>query len=191
MGFSKVYIVTANVNDFAMLQESVLEMSLQVSEEEPLQFYGDSLINHWRTMDVEWLEVEGEKALPKPDIAAWGATIFAVPSVIADEMSQLKERAEFLPLNLNGQSWFALNVIKKLDAIDESKTKFNLRNGRPSRTRPFNKLVLKKDAISDEMLFRVNGAGLRLFCTDQPGGLFELVNKLNLKGLVFKEVELA
>ncbi|HGF7375638.1 TPA: DUF1629 domain-containing protein [Vibrio cholerae] len=191
MGFSKVYIVTANVNDFAMLQESVLEMSMQVSEDEPLQLYGDSMINHWRTMDVEWLEVEDESSLPKPDIAAWGATTFAVPSVIADEMSQLKERAEFLPLNLDGQSWFALNVIKKLDAIDESKTQFNLRNGRPSRTRPFNKLVLKKDVIGDEMLFRVNGAGLRIFCTDHPGGLFELVNKRKLKGLVFKEVELS
>ncbi len=191
MAFSKVYIVTANVNDFSMLQESVLEMSLQVSEAEPLQFYGDSLINHWRTVDVGWLQVEGERALPKPDIAAWGATTFAVPSVIADQMSQLKERVEFLPLNLDGQSWFALNVIKELDAVDESKTQFNLRNGRPSRTRPFNTLFLKKEVISDEMLFRVNGAGLRIFCTDQKGGLFERVKELNLAGLIFKEVELA
>ncbi|EOX4442574.1 hypothetical protein ACKGLS_002350 [Vibrio alginolyticus] len=35
--FNKVFIVTPNVNDFAMLQESPLEMSLQVTTSKPIQ----------------------------------------------------------------------------------------------------------------------------------------------------------
>ncbi|MGF1898219.1 hypothetical protein L4D16_18160 [Vibrio alginolyticus] len=41
--FNKVFIVTPNVNDFAMLQESPLEMSLQVTASKPIQLYGSLL----------------------------------------------------------------------------------------------------------------------------------------------------
>ncbi|WP_392392183.1 MULTISPECIES: hypothetical protein [Vibrio] len=37
-------------------------------------------------------------------------------------------------------------------------------------------------------MFRVKGAGLRTFCTDKKGGLYDSVKALNLTGLDFKEV---
>jgi len=63
-----------------------------------------------------------------------------------------------------------------------------IRNGKPSRTRPFKKLVLNREAINEAGLFRVKGAGLRTFCTDKKGGLYDRVKELNLTGLDFKEV---
>ncbi|WP_235187435.1 imm11 family protein [Vibrio nigripulchritudo] len=101
----------------------------------------------------------------------------------------LKTCSEFLPLNLNGERWLTLNITKTIDAIDKDKTVVNLRNGKPSRVRPFKKLVLAKDSISDGGIFRVQGAGLRTFCTDQPGGFFDIVTSNNLSGVNFTEVD--
>ncbi|MCG3767658.1 hypothetical protein EXA23_15950 [Vibrio cincinnatiensis] len=189
--FNKVFIVTPNANDFAILQESALKMSLQVTANESVQLYGESVKDSWRCIDIEWLEVAGEKTLPKPDIAAWGALTFAVRNSIAEQLDELSENVEFLPLSLKGQPWQALNIITQVDAIDSSATEYNLRNGKPSRTRPFKKLVLNKEAINGAGLFRVKGAGLRMFCTDQKGGLYDRVKELNLTGLNFKEVILS
>ncbi|HCE3194516.1 hypothetical protein P3551_22220 [Vibrio parahaemolyticus] len=186
--FNKVFIVTPNANDFAILQESALEMSLQVTTNEPIQLYGESVKDSWRSIDIEWLDVEGENTLPRPDVAAWGAVTFAVPAAIADKLGALSENVEFLPLSLKGQPWRALNIITQIDAIDRSATEYNLRNGKPSRTRPFKKLVLNREAINEAGLFRVKGAGLRTFCTDKKGGLYDRVKELNLTGLDFKEV---
>ncbi|EPE2693814.1 hypothetical protein ACSHDS_000718 [Vibrio alginolyticus] len=66
--FNKVFIVTPNVNDFAMLQESPLEMSLQVTASKPIQLYGESVKASWKSIDIEWLDVMGEKPLPRPDM---------------------------------------------------------------------------------------------------------------------------
>ena len=63
-----------------------------------------------------------------------------------------------------------------------------IRNGKPSRTKPFKTLVLHREAIHGAGLFRVKGAGLRMFCTDKKGGLYDRVKELNLTGLNFKEV---
>ncbi|WP_139817854.1 imm11 family protein [Vibrio harveyi] len=189
--FNKVFIVTANANDFAILQESTLEIAIQKTENKPIQLYGASMKENWRCVDVEWLDVEGEKALPKPDIAAWGAVNLAVSNSIADELSELSKDVEFMPLNLNNEPWQVLNIITQLDAIDDSATEYNLRNGKPSRTRPFKKLVLNKEAINEVGLFRVKGAGLRIFCTDKKDGLYDRVKKLKLTGLSFKEVSVS
>lgn len=186
--FNKVFIVTPNVNDFAVLRESTLEMSLQVTTNEPIQLYGEPIKDEWRNIDIEWLEVSGEKVLPKPDIAAWGAITFAMSDFIADQFDGLSESVEFLPLTLQGQAWRALNVLTHIDAIDTTATEYNLRNGKPSRTKPFKILVLHREAIHGAGLFRVKGAGLRMFCTDKKGGLYDRVKELNLTGLNFKEV---
>lgn len=100
--FNKVFIVTPNVNDFAMLQESPLEMSLQVTASKPIQLYGESVKASWKSIDIEWLDVMGEKPLPRPDIAAWGSFTLAVSASIADKLDVLSENVEFLPLNLQG-----------------------------------------------------------------------------------------
>ena len=182
--FNKVFIVSPNVNDFAMLQESSLEMSLQVTASKPIQLYGEPVKASWKSIDIEWLDVKGEKPLPRPDIAAWGSFTLAVSASIADKLNVLSENVEFLPLNLQGKPWRALNIVTQIDAIDTSATD----HGKLSRVRPFKKLVLNREAVNESDLFRVKGAGLRTFCTDKKGGLYDRVKALNLTGLDFKEV---
>lgn len=187
--FNRVFIVTTNANEFAILQESNLEMSLQATTHNFPDLNGESLASDWHSIDVGWLEVDGEPTLPKPDIAAWGATALAASEDTMKKFDGLKTCSEFLPLNLNGERWLTLNITKTIDAIDKEKTVVNLRNGKPSRVRPFKKLVLAKESISDGGIFRVQGAGLRTFCTDQPGGFFDIVTSNNLSGVNFTEVD--
>ncbi|CCN73742.1 imm11 family protein [Vibrio nigripulchritudo] len=187
--FNRVFIVTTNANEFAILQESNLEMSLQATTNNFLDLNGESLASDWPSIDVGWLEVDGESTLPKPDVAAWGAAALAASEETMKKFDGLKTCCEFLPLNLNGERWLTLNITKTIDAIDKEKTVVNLRNGKPSRVRPFKKLVLAKESISDGGIFRVQGAGLRTFCTDQPGGFFDIVTSNNLSGVNFTDVD--
>ncbi len=75
--FSKVFVVTPNVNEFALLQESSLALSIQETERKPIQLYGEPVKASWKCVDVEWLEVENEKALPKPDICCLESDIIS------------------------------------------------------------------------------------------------------------------
>lgn len=187
--FNRVFLVTANANEFAILQESTLEMSVQATTYELPDFNGKPLASNWHPIDVDWLDVEGEPMLARPDIATWGSTAFATSEHVAKKLNTLKTCCEFLPMNLNGEHWLTLNITKTIDAIDKEKTIMNLRNGKPSRVRPFKRLVLTKELISDGGIFRVQGAGLRTFCTDQSEGLYDVVTSNNLLGLNFTEVE--
>ncbi len=70
-------------------KESSLALSIQETERKPIQLYGEPVKASWKRVDVEWLEVENEKALPKPDIAAWRAISLAMPISIADQLGVL------------------------------------------------------------------------------------------------------
>lgn len=117
----------------------------------------------------------------------WGATALAASEQIVKKLDGLKTYYEFLPLNLNGERWLTLNFTRSL----EERTIMNLRNnGKPSPVRPFKKLVVAKDPTSDGGIFRVQGAGLLTFCTDQLDGLYDVVTSNHLSGLNFKEIEI-
>lgn len=88
-------------------------------------------------------------------------------------------------------SVYILNVIAHCDAIDEELTVRNMRNGKPSRTRLFKKLVLDSSQINTPGLFRVEGVRLATFCTDEEGGFYDIVQKNGLKGLTFDEIEVS
>mgnify|MGYP000853964270 CR=1 FL=1 len=188
--FDKVYAVSVNVGEYLLLQETMLEQSMQLTNNDIYTFNGEAKDSGWRPVDVDWLVVEGETPTNKPDIAGWGAMAFAIPASLKDEFeTTLKECCEFLPLNLNGEKWFALNILGQQDAINEEHTEYNMKNGRINRVRRFKKLTLSKDKIIQGGLFKVKGAGIYTFCTDQEGSLYDLVKRNNLEGLKFTEVD--
>ncbi|WDD99600.1 imm11 family protein [Thalassomonas actiniarum] len=188
--FNKVYTVSVEPDEYLLLQETVFEQSVQLSEDDLLLFDGKEKGNDWRTLGVDWLMAPEDGALKKPDIAGLGSSVFCVSARTADLLSEgLKSACEFLPLNLNGEPWFALNILGAEEAIDEKLTQWNMRNGKVSRVRRFNRLVLDKQAIEHTGLFRVNRAGLFTFTTDAEGSLYDIVKQHHLTGLVFSEVD--
>ncbi|WDE04870.1 hypothetical protein SG34_026765 [Thalassomonas viridans] len=188
--FNKIYTVSVDPDKYLLLQETVFEQSLQLTEDELLLFDGKEKGERWRTLGVEWLMTPEDAALKKPDIAGLGSSTLCVSAHTAELLGEgLKNACEFLPLNLNGETWFALNILGVEDAIDESQTQWNMRNGKVSRVRRFNRLVLNKQAIERPGLFRVNRAGLFTFTTDGKGSLYDIAQKHHLTGLVFSEVD--
>ncbi len=192
--FNKVYSVSVNVGDYLLLQTTTLSQILDKDNDSVYVFNGIPKGDKWQSQSVEWMINPDEEndGLVKPDVAGWGATMLAVSEAVAELLKDgLKGCCEFLPINLNGETWFALHVIGKQNAIDEELTVRNMRNGRPSRTRKFKKLVLKKTGIKTGGLFRVEDVGLTTYCTDEDGGLYDVVQKKGLSGLVFKEANLS
>lgn len=188
--FNKVYAVSVNAGEYLLLQETLFEQSVQLTENDLYTFNGKPKGEQWHSVGVDWLVVEGETPTKTPDVAGWGSMAFAIPESLANNfMLGLKGCCEFLPLNLNGEKWFALNLLGEQDAINEALTERNMKNGRVNRIRRFKKLTLSKSNIMQGGLFKVKGAGLFTFCTDQKGGLYDLVNKHNLTGLKFTEVD--
>ncbi|GAA3923885.1 imm11 family protein [Litoribacillus peritrichatus] len=188
----RVFAVTADVNNYLILQETELEMSVQLTTGDLYILDGTPKIKDWEAVHVDWLIVPGETGLTVPDIAAWGATIFAIPEKVSRILEpSLKDSCELLPLTLDGEAWHVVHILSCLEALDEERSTRNMRNGKPSRTRRFNKLVLNSDAITTRGLFRVKGVGLTTYCADVEGGFYELVKQNNLKGLKFREVELS
>lgn len=189
--FSKIYSVSADVETFAMLQETTLELAMQSSDNELYSLNGQAKGALWQAVAVDWLTVPGMPSLPHPDIAAWGAISLAVNAERAALLEPaLGSSCELLPLNLNGVPWRAINVLARYQAIDDQLTERRCRaDGRPDRIRPFKRLVLNGSAISTGGLFRIEGAGLRTYCTDQQGGFLDVVTRHNLQGLTFTEQE--
>ncbi|TLX52058.1 hypothetical protein CWC31_02600 [Pseudoalteromonas ruthenica] len=188
--FNKVYAVGVNAGEYQLLQETMFEQSVQMTENDLYTFDGKRKGDAWRPVSVDWLVVEGETPEKQPDIAGWGAMAFAIPERLKSAFEKgLGDCVELLPLDLNGETWYALNILGEQDAIDPEKTEYNMKNGRVNRVRRFKKLVLDKQKIACGSLFKVKGAGIYTFCTDQTGGFYELCKSLEVSGLKFAEVE--
>ena len=190
--FSKVFSVAVDANEFLILQESLLELSMQATTGDIGIFDGSSKRASWTKMTVDWVMHEGAEIFKVPDIAGFGATVFAVSEKTADILIEsLDDSCEFLPISLKEETWFILNVVNQQDAIDEDLTVRRMRNGRPSRTRLFESLVFKKSSITTKGLFRVKGAGLATYCTNESGGFYDTAKNNGLLGLIDKEIKLS
>ncbi|MCG7570521.1 hypothetical protein MHM89_11315 [Pseudoalteromonas sp. CNC9-20] len=189
--FNKVYAVGVNAGEYLLLQETMFEQSVQMTENDLYTFDGKRKGDAWRPVSVDWLVVEGETPEKRPDIAGWGAMAFAIPERLKSAFEKgLGDCVELLPLDLNGETWYALNILGEQDAIDPEKTEYNMKNGRVNRVRRFKKLVLDRDKITCGTLFKVKGSGLFTFSTDEPGSLYDICSQLDLRGLKFTAVEL-
>ena len=191
--FNKVYSVSVEPDEYFLLNETVFEQTIHLTEEQILLFDGTTRMKeYWRTLGVEWLtQFEGSNELKKPDIAGLGSSSF----VISPQFSELffdgfSKNCEFLKCNLNGEEWFAFNVIGFENALNEEHSIRNMRNGKPSRIRKFKKMVFTKTEIRNTSIFRVKGAGLFYYTTDAKNSLYSIVKEHDIKGLYFHEVNL-
>ncbi|MDV2079384.1 imm11 family protein [Marinobacter xestospongiae] len=189
-GCKKIFSVSPDVDRYLLLQETGLEQATQLTESQPLVLGEEPLASRWNPVVLEWLVVPGEErlGLKKPDIAALGASGF----VISDQTASLLRPAlegvcELLPVMVEGQPWFLLNITNWQQALDEEKSvRRRRRNGRV--TRMFEKVVLKKDSVEDGRLFRIAGLGGD-YCIDEPGSFHDLVQANSLSGVIFKAAQ--
>jgi len=191
--FNKVYSVSVEPDEFLLLNETGFEQTIQLTEGQLLMFDGTSMRSNWRELSVDWLVEPSttHQNLKKPDIAGLGAsTIVVSPKYSSLFLSDFSKNVELLECNLEGEKWFAFNVVGFDKALSEEYSIRNIKNGKPSRIRKFKKMVFEKSAIENPELFRVREAGLRYFTTDAKNSLYTIVQEHGIKGLYFNEVEM-
>jgi hypothetical protein len=189
----KVYRFVIDPDKYLYLNETGFEQTMQLTEGQLLNFDGSSMRDNWRTLGINWLIHESNKDLDLeiPDIAGLGATSFVLSQKAKTILEPyLGDNVEYLECDLNGELWFAMNVLGFEDAIEHELTEFNYnRRGQISRTRRFKRLVIDKNKISNLAIFRTKETTLRYFTTDAENSFYRLVKENNLTGLEFIEVE--
>ncbi|KUM54808.1 imm11 family protein [Rheinheimera sp. EpRS3] len=183
------FAIIPDVENYAMLQETPLELVL--GQLEPMDLHGKPIADKWQSIKVSWLTVPGERPLLTPDIAAFNATAFAAKTTVCEQLGlHQQESCELLPISVDGEAWSIIHVLTELDAVDEQQSERKIRRG-GQFGRGFSKLVLKLNAVSDTPLFRVKGAGLRIFTSSAADSFYQAVQTADLKGLIFKPVATA
>lgn len=189
----KVYRFVIDPDKYLYLNETGFEQTMQLTEGQLLNFDGSSMRDNWRTLGINWLIHESNKDLDLeiPDIAGLGATSFVLSQKAKTILEPyLGDNVEYLECDLNGELWFAMNVLGFEDAVDHELTEFNYnRRGQISRTRRFKRLVMDKKKIKNSAIFRTRETTLRYFTTDAENSFYRLVKENNLTGLEFTEVE--
>ncbi|WP_413114124.1 imm11 family protein [Thaumasiovibrio sp. DFM-14] len=124
-------------------------------------------------------------------IAAWGSSTYVVCNDIASLFKEaIGESCELLPVNVEGSTWFVLNVISKLDALDSELTEINYKpNGRRHRARPYKRFVVDCAKVSTPRLFKLNDAPINLYTSNAADSFLNLVVKHEVTGVSFYEVE--
>lgn len=183
---TKIFGVYADVGQYAMLQETALELIMQIDE--PVGLYGKPLADNWTPMEVTWFYNPAERVKPQPDIAAFGAIAFAASAETCEKLRPfINDYVEFLPINVDGWRWYIIHVLAREDIFNEAQSQRMLRrDGTPMRM--FEKLVLDGERVSDGVLFRVQGLSLGIYSTNLPTSFMTLVRKLDLSGMAFQDI---
>ena len=148
--FNKVYSVSVEPDEFLLLNETGLGQTIQLTEGQLLMFNGISMRDNWRALGVDWLAETStvQPSLKKPDIAGLGAsTIVVSPKYSPLFLDDFSNNVELLECNLEGEKWFAFNVVGFDKALSEEHSIRNIKNGKPSRIRKFKRIVFDKSAI--------------------------------------------
>ncbi|SBS26219.1 hypothetical protein MSP8886_00537 [Marinomonas spartinae] len=191
--FNKVFRFYINPDLYFYLNETEFEQTLQLTEGQVLLFDGHSMKDNWRTLGVKWLihKDNENKGLEIPDIAGLGATSFVLSEKAKNILEpHLGKNVEYLECDLQGDIWYALNLVGFEDVLDKDLTQWNYNErGKVDRVKKFNRLVIDKKKIQNPTIFRAKEIGLRYMTTDAENSLYDLVKKHQLTGLDFREIE--
>lgn len=96
----------------------------------------------------------------------------------------LDSNVELLPLKHPTQSFYAINVLRVIDALDYEKSEIEHVEGHPNFVRNVHRFVFKPEVIKDYSIFKIpEYKRLRVFVTDT---FKEAVEANGLKGFTFE-----
>lgn len=180
------FSVTYDIENFPILEETDLELTIQATSADLLDLHGKPLSDNWTPLDLEWVYDDQNKENGFPDIALWRAGEYACSEQVLPIIKKITgDSCEFLPLKVGKHNWYAIHILKTVDAIDREETTFNLRaNGKINRTKRFKKLVLKAELINEAVLCHVKDAGLHTYCSE---AFHDEISHMGIKGLIFNK----
>ncbi len=135
-----------------------------VLESDVWQFKCNPLAGRLRQFEA-FFDKDSDK--PIPDIAYIGASTFAFNSDVSRELVDILERAgEVLPFFVDGKTWYCLNVLESLNALDEESSIYTIKdNGFELDIQEY---VFHIERFSDSSLFKIPSDNQTdIFCVDR------------------------
>lgn len=151
-------------------------------------FSGKSLANSWNKIELcKESKSDNGAAFKETDLYGY-SNIVPVLSNNAKECLApiIKDKAEFLPIDCDGDELWMLNTINLIDAFDEEAselTKFS-----SGKILAISKYVLKNDKCQDNEIFGLSDVPHHYIFVSEK--IKQIVEENDLKGFEFKEVEL-
>lgn len=122
----KIHMLYEDVNKFQMLAFEGME---QLSLEE-LTFDGRPRLAHWKPPGAFVYKPRLKRG---NFLALGGCSTFVVDATAAEELADLLEKSgELLPLTVNGEQFYVVNVTQCFDVLDHDHTKWKHRSKRSS-----------------------------------------------------------
>lgn len=144
--------------------------------------YGQSLATDWEILKFHWDTEDGED---KRNMFLHLGSILVVDEQSKSIIEPVIDNAELLPIDIDGESWFVVNVCNKLDgALDLSKSKIeSFKDGSIKWVREF----VFNSEFSKPSLFRISELETALFASDE---FRQTVSNAPIKGLKFEECKI-
>jgi len=134
------------------------------------------------------LDEQNTTASQLPDISYWATShpVFNQKAYNA-LATPLESYGEFLPVNVQGNTYYIFNILNVLDEsfidLDKSEQEFETIDGETMRT-GLHKLQFKENLLNDTLVFKTAYDDyINVFCNDK---FKQLVEEADLKGITFK-----
>jgi hypothetical protein len=118
----------------------------------------------WKPVRVEWIEEDTQSGKPKSDFPTLGTTPVFSERAVDALLDLLVENGEILPLDVEGERYFAYNVTRTLDALDQDRSV--IVRYPTGRILDISRYEFLPDKLDGSALFRLPQFRGRAFVTD-------------------------
>lgn len=137
----------------------------------------------WRPLAVEWIEDELNDGKPDSDFPTLGTTPVMTQRAVDSLLDLLVENGELLPLELGSTRYYAYNVTRNVDALDEGRSEIvRFSSGRVMRV---SRYEFYPDRIRDLSIFKLPQLRSDVFATSV---FYKRVRDAGLSGFQFTEI---
>ncbi|MGB8455800.1 MAG: DUF1629 domain-containing protein [Anaerocolumna sp.] len=176
-----IWKMDTNLNGFASLSSLDHDKSFEIS----INFDGRRFGSKWNPL--EYTKYYEHKELPLSDapFSVPGIPIFSIKAIECLK-EVLGKNMEILPVYIDEQEFYLLNVLEVVDCLDYDKSEIKYFSGEPKRIMKIVKYAFIEQKLNGKNIFRIKEqkrAGL--FVTDK---FKEAVEKSGLEGFEFREV---
>jgi len=178
-----VYRLTYNIDDYMKFALDDYELITLMGDDFNIHGFGEPMMDIWKTPNGLF-NLSDTGSVKIPDISQWMEHVPVFNQMAYDIFYDLlKEDAEFLPVTIEGNNYYLVNLTTFIDnqIIDENNSEKRFVDGHEMGAK---KLAFHHDQIPDELLlFKTHyDYGTTIFCGDR----FKLlVEKHKLSGLLF------
>ncbi|WP_444995615.1 imm11 family protein [Aliikangiella sp. IMCC44359] len=182
-----IYTVQSNTTDYKSFYPTETDENAILEMRGALDFHGKPRKDDWISMPVYLRELEdyniGKQSIP--DIVSLRSTLVLSEKAKKVLMPYLSYEDELLPLEHENDTWYVLNVVKKMDmALDREKTTYYV--DELMEVTGAKKYVFKSELLNGVHLFKLGVSNfITIYCSEQ---FKKAIEDNYLTGVKFEEL---